>query len=458
MNKAMNNLRTGTNVFFTALLVAGMSAPIFAQDKVEEKTEKTEKKKKEKKDNGKLEKTDKKAASGKYRRSSLHTMIVEEAKMPNRDLILTTFKDAPVPSKYNDHTVTDKSFDLANYGVVSEEAEEGKKKKEKDVSPAINKFFAENKTANKIVAKWFNRTESGAFDMKLIQERGMYDASAKDAGMASSTERGAAVLADAGIELIGSTFVVVNRSKFVTNEVPAKIAHTIAIGLANALPNALLQKGARVAADKAYEKARQGYSIWTTAYLYQLSWTDSVEAVFWQDMWMDESNIDAAKKEVFDNSDLFQLKLLGFQKASAFISGMGKNAQDKDMIIKNATIKSVNAVYAKLQRKFEKFRTKTPLVSASPLAAKIGLKEGLEAGDKYEVLEQEQDADGKITYKRKAVIKVDKKKIWNNNFNLGEAQVDAEGNPTSKDENGLEYTIFKGPKNLYPGMLIRQIN
>jgi hypothetical protein len=50
---------------------------------------------------------------------------------------------------------------------------------------------------------------------------------------------------------------------------------------------------------------------------------------------------------------------------------MGSNAETKDMIIKNATLKSINAVYNKLQKKFEPFRTKTPLVSSDPLGAKI---------------------------------------------------------------------------------------
>ena len=172
---------------------------------------------------------------------------------------------------------------------------------------------------------------------------------------------------------------------------------------------------------------------------------------------MDDSNIDPAKKEAFDNTNLFQLKLLGFQKASAFISGMGKNAQNENMIIKNATLKSIDAVYAKLQRKFEPFRTKTPLVSGVPIGAKIGMKEGLEGGDKYEVLEQTADAEGKISYKRKGVISVDKKKIWDNRFAAGEELLDENGEPM-KPENDLEYTIFKGGKNYYPGMLIRQIN
>lgn len=430
---------------FSIAIIGFQSTNIFAQD-VDEK--------KEKKESGKIGIEDKKSATVKYRRSSLHTMIIEDDKLPKKDILLNTFYNAPFPEKYNDHTIGDKSFKLSDYYV--QPIDSTSKKDDKDLSPSINEYFEKNHIGNKLIAKWFDRSEDGAFDMNLIGERGLYDASAQSAAIASGTERGTSMLADAGEELIPNTFVVVNYSKFVSNEVAALAAKNIAYSAAGKLP-AALQAGAKKVADKAYEKARQGYSIWTTAYLYQLNWNDSTSAVFYQNYWMDSTSLDPAKKDAFDNSNLFQLELLGYQKASAFISGLGSNASSEEMIIKSATLKSIDAVYAKLQRKFEKFRTKTPLVSIDPLGAKIGMKEGLEGGDKYEVLEQVSDAEGKITYKRKGVISVDKKNIWDNRFAAGEELLDENGEPM-KPENDLEYTIFKGGKNYYPGMLIRQIN
>jgi hypothetical protein len=412
--------------------------------------------KKEKDEVTKIQKTDKHTEIVKYRRGSLHTMIIEDDNLPKKDLILNTFKNAEFPDKYNNHTIGDKSFNIKDYQDKINEVKEGKKAKDKDFSAAIDQYFKDTKLANKMIAKWFNRSEEGTFDMSLIQERGAYDASAQAADMALSTERGLDMLKDAGIELINNTFVVVNYSKFVSNEETAKIAYDIAKDAAGKLPGAL-QETALEIAKNAYEKARQGYSIWTTAYLYQMQWNDSIEATFYMDMWMDSTSIDSTKKTVFDSSDLFQLKLLGYEKTRALISGLGSNAESEEMIIENATLKSINSVYNKLQRKFEPFRTKTPLVSIEPLGAKIGLKEGLEGGDKYEVLEQVFDAEGRITYKRKGIIKVDKKNIWNNKYNIGEEPLDEEGNPI-EIENDIEFTYFKGGKGYYPGMLIRQIN
>jgi len=438
---------------------------VIAQDVEPIDTEAVEEedKKKEKKESGKIEKSDKTTAAIKYRRSSLHTMIIEDAKLPKIDIILNTFNNAEFPDKYNDHTVGDKSFKLEQYYVGPPEPADGEKKDkkaEKDLSPSVTKYLVDNKVANKMMAKWFNRNDDGAFNMDLIGERGSYDASAQAAAVASTTERGTSMLADAGEELIPNTFVVVNYSKFVSNEPTARAARDIALELAKGIKMEELRKLAVDRANNAYNKAKEGYSVWTTAYLYQLQWTDSIQAVFYQDMWMDETNVDPAKKELFDNTNLFELKLLGFEKSSSLISGLGANAENEQMIIKNATVKSINSVYNKLQRKFEAFRTKTPLVSTDPLGAKIGMKEGVENGDKYEVLEQSMDENGKIIYKRKGVIKVEKNKIWDNRFNVGDGQeqpLDEEGNPI-KPENDLEFTHFKGGKGYYPGMLLRQIN
>lgn len=392
-----------------------------------------------------------------YRRSSLHTMIIEDSKLPKKDLIIKTFMEAPFPEKYNNHSVEDKSINLNEYLPEGIGSIEKKKDEEAAILPAIDNYFSQNKVANKIVAKWFSRDSLGAFSMQLIQERGLYDASAQAQSVAANTERGKAMLADAGADLIPNSFVVVSFSKFVSNEITALAAKETALALADKIAIQALKEVAVEAAENAYEKARQGYSIWTTAYLYELNWNDSTSAVFYQDYWMDHNNIDSLKKIAFDTTSLFQLQLVGFQKASAFITGLGANAENEEMIIKNATLKSVDAVYAKLQRKFEKFRTKTPLISIDPLGAKIGLKEGLEKGDKYEVLEQVVDEKGKVTYKRKGIITVDKKNIWDNRFAAGETPLDEEGNPVKLDD-AIEFTHFKGGKGYYPGMLIRQIN
>jgi hypothetical protein len=94
------------------------------------------------------------------------------------------------------------------------------------------------------------------------------------------------------------------------------------------------------------------------------------------------------------------------------------------------------------------------LYTGFPITAKIGLKEGLENNDKYEVLEQVQDEKGFTKYVRKGIIMVDGKQIWDNRFSAGE-ELDAKAKVSAGV--GLDRTFFKGAQNFYPGMLIRQI-
>ena len=86
---------------------------------------------------------------------------------------------------------------------------------------------------------------------------------------------------------------------------------------------------------------------------------------------------------------------------------------------------------------FKKVSTSKPkfaLFSGDPVAAKIGRKEGLEGGEKFEVLEQIYDEKTGLTrYDRVGTITVDDKKIWDNRFSkrikiTGSQSIEAELN------------------------------
>ena len=379
-----------------------------------------------------------------YRRSSLYTLMIEEPNRPYASEIQKTFCNAAIPDKFNNHLLlTRKIKNGVNKSI--------KKRDDKiriqgdNIDTYLNKKYI----AKDMVAKWFNRSVNGTFNMGLVAERGSYNASEMDVALAKSSKRGLALLADAGEELIKNTFVVVNDFDYVSKE---EVANKAKAGLA------LLKEVASLVdedidtelADEALTTFGKGYVIRTTSYLYQLDWNDSVAAVFYNDYWMDDDSFDEKRKEAFDNSNIFRLKLVGWEVAWADLQSTSYTKKSEEKLIRVATIRAIDAVIAKLQRKYEIFRTKTPLFSGDPLAAKIGLKEGLEKGDKFEVLEQIMDKNGRTRYKSKGVIKVDKNNIWDNRFMAEEEQNEA--------EILLEYTLFKGGKKFYTGMLIRQIN
>jgi len=376
-----------------------------------------------------------------YRRSSLYTIMVSDENRQYGNVIQDAFTSAPIPEKFNDHIIKERAIPKAyDESLSKEELKEAQK-------VAVNSFFDTNGIAREMVAKWFNRSANGGFNMDLISKRGSYNASELDAKVAKSNTRGMALLADAGEELIKNTFVVVNDFKYISKEEVAQKAKKV-VGMASRFAGKS-GAGAKVA-NKALDVAGKGYVIKTTSHLYQLVWNEETAAIFYNDYWTDDSSLDVAKKDAFDKSNIFKLELVGTEVAWADLQSSSFTKKSEEELIAVATVKAVDAVIAKLQRKYEIFRTKTPLLSGDPLSAQIGLKEGLEAGDKYEVLEQVIDKNGKTVYKRQGVIKVDKKQIWDNRYMAGE---EAEAT-----EEVVKHTLFKGGKNYYSGMLIRQIN
>lgn len=372
----------------------------------------------------------------KYKRSSLHTIMLRNPNAEQATVIEKTFLNRPLPEKFNTHHISTDFISVARKA----------RKQDRVISEYLNK----NRIAKELVAKWFNRNEKGEFNMNLIAERGHYNASVFDLNIARKSERGLAMLADAGEQLIANTFVIVNDYKYTNKEEVAKKAGfltslvSIAATAAGAGDVAMIADAATITTGV----VGKGYVVKVTSYLYRLKWNEKIANTFYEEFWVDANNFEPQKKSSFDTSDLFELELMGYETDFSGVQSSTFTSKSDAELIERATVKATDQTIAKLQRKFEIFRTKTPLISTEPLAAKIGMKEGLEKGDKFEVLEQYLDDDGTIAFNRIGVIKVDKKHIWDNRYRAYE-----------ENKSSFEYTSFSGGKNkFYQGMLIRQIN
>ena len=73
-------------------------------------------------------------AQVKYRRSSLHMIMLDDKGLVNADLIKKTFKGMPIPEKFNDHSLKDRSFDPA--GIVVTDADRAAPAKKQSCAPA----------------------------------------------------------------------------------------------------------------------------------------------------------------------------------------------------------------------------------------------------------------------------------------------------------------------------------
>ncbi len=369
------------------------------------------------------------APSVKYRRSSLYTLMLDDPSRPYANVIKASFEKGPIPEKFNDHNLGTRTMPAANV---------------KDETENIKAFLEANNVARDVVAKWFNRSEKGGFNMDLIAKRGSYDASALDIAKAKQSQRGLASVADAGEELIKNTFVLVNDYNYVSKEEVAKKVNKWLDAVATATGSSDL-----AAAQDGVTFLGKGYVVKTTAFLFRLKWDEETAAIFYNDYWADDATITPEKKKAFDESKIFKLELIGSDNSWADVQSTTLTKKTEEELIEKATIKAVDAVIVKLQKNYDEFKTKTPLYSGEPISAKIGLKEGLSEKSKFDVLEQRQDKDGKTEYVVVGSLKIDDSQpIWDNRYGADEE------NPANADGK----TFFKktGGKEFYAGMLIVQ--
>ncbi len=412
-----------------------------------------------------------------YRRSSLQMVLVESDKFPNKETVVSAYNNNPFPDKYNKHDTGKGSFDikltdkdliaagflkdtLKNPLQIGKATASLKTLKylnagktiavvlpsEKDECRVkIDKYIKDSQLAKQIVAKWFNRQPDGKIDYKLIRERGMYSASedAKDAAKnAADVDES---LMD--YELIGKTFVVFNKLKFVENEPVAKVIQTMALEQAAGISVEMVKQKAIETANKVYEKTKEGYTVWTTSFLYQLDWNADKLDKFKSNFLNSNVNGLAA----WDTTSLFTIKLLGEESSSSLITFSLKEKRTQEQIITLAVSRNVDNVFAKLQKEYEVFRPATPIASVSPITAKIGMKEGLEPGQSFDILEAKRDSKtGVYNYVSVGSVKIDKKAIvWDNRVGASEDPIlDADGKPVLTPE----YTTFVGgDKGITPG-------
>ncbi|QZT38395.1 hypothetical protein K5X82_05740 [Halosquirtibacter xylanolyticus] len=415
-----------------------------------------------------------------YRRSSLAMVLIESDNFPNKEFVSASWDHYPFPDKYNKHDIQTKSVniekmkltdqDLVKAGFLKDTlrnvfqitkakaSQKGLKyldgnrsiavvqPTEKEIFQVkIDKMIAETHLANQVVASWFDMGVDHQFDMALVQERGFYNASELEAGVAKGQARGMSALGDAGEELIKNTFVTFTKLDFVENEPVARAVRDAAkkeiTKRMSGKPKMLLTAALK-GADVTYEKTKEGCSLWSKTFLYQLNWNDSTAMVFYRDYWNNP--------DVLMDSDLFKLNFVGVQYNQSLVTfSLGKKRAE-DVIIDLALVRNLDNTFAKLQKKNDVFKPKVPIVSVNPIVAQIGEKESITSKSEFEVLEMVwNQKQGKTIWKSIGKCKVDKKRpVWDNRYSVDEQ---------TKADSDLHGTVLKGSKKIAPGMLIRQI-
>lgn len=373
-----------------------------------------------------------------YRRSSLYSVLVTHAEQQFSKEITEEFLKIPTPDKYNDMNLSVRVVSVDKKGNYDRQ---------------IASFVEDNSVASRLVGKWFNRDIlTGECNMERVKSWGLYNASEFDKELAARTPRGIAMLEDAGEELIGNTFVIVNEINYIDKAKRSKgwgMALSILGNVAGAATgmDAIGDLGDSLGDMVATIK---GFRVRVHTRLYQLIWDEAAAADFYQNYYM--SAPDESKAGKFENARKnFRLKYVGDVTSSGQKSSfLGISEERPDIMIRKACQRALDENVADLQKKYEQFKIKAPIESVEPeIRVQIGLKEGISDESVFEVLEAEQK-DGKVVYKRVGTIRPVKGKIWDNRF------MAAEENAYGAD---FGATVFKKESggDFYPGMLVREI-
>lgn len=413
-----------------------------------------------------------------YQRSSLALFLMEDVGMPMKDTILQSFNTAPFPDKFNNHNVAVRSFercttlteedqaafDAAVNLATSQNAAEAPKKKgmfgkflkaaasdasggvvgatsKDEMAVSANKFLVDQKIAKQMFDKWF-LDSAGNFSLALAQERGLYNATKSDVEQAASSVYGTASLADAGIDLVNNTFAVVCNYRYMPKDSLVALIGGVAVAAAEASGNSYAVMGAKAAMMALSASLGAGYYVVVNTYLFQLNWNDNVQNQLSQ-VW--------DNREAYDAADFYGFKYIGNTTGWAQVKAGIFTNKDQAELIRIATVNATDAAIAKLEKKYDVFKTKSPLMVAEDgtLYAHIGMKEGIEPKDKYEVLERAIDPKtGRTIYKSKGTITVVKDHIWDNRY-MADQEPD--------HDSSINETYFEGKGDYYNGLLIRQI-
>lgn len=375
----------------------------------------------------------------KYNRSSIYSILVCHKEQKFADQIEDQFLNIPTPDKYDDHDLSVKVISVNEKGKYGND---------------IDAFIEKNHIASRMVARWFDRDIlTGQCDMEFIKARGVYNASELDKELAARSARGIAMLQDAGEQLIGNTFLIVNEINYVDK---AKKGQAFGIGLRvlGALASAVTNDNSYLALGEvagAMAETYKGFKVKITTRLYQLVWDEETATEFYTKYWT--ATPDAERAAAFEaNRDKFKLKYVGDVESSGnATSFLGINEDAPEMMVRKACQRAIDENVADLQKKYEQFRIKAPITDVNGgIKVQVGMKEGITPDSEFEVLEP-QDENGAITYKRVAIIKPVDKKIWDNRY------MAVEEGAYGAD---FEATTFKKVSggDIYPGLLVRQIN
>lgn len=277
----------------------------------------------------------------------------------------------------------------------------------------INHFAVENAVAPTFVGKWFDYGATpDKWDFNYLIEMGLYDANPDEIREAQALGQQSGIGMQRGMELMNNTYLIGVNLRFRSNAAIVAEAEKAASGLLGGSAASMLSAAASAAAG-------EGFTVEAVTYLFKLVWDQDKMNVFATDFFDKHASM-----EELVASGLCKLEYLGQEKAKARVRMSITNTKPMSDLVKQATERAIDSAIAKLQVKYDVFRTSFPILEADDagnIYAEVGMKEGISKGDEYDiVLPEENPKTGKLEWKKVGSVKAVDKQIWDNRAGAAE--------------------------------------
>ena len=360
-----------------------------------------------------------------------------------KDNLLRSFDNQLISS------VNSSSTDAQKKSAATLKAQWEKKDRRYEFGAKALHWLNENHIASLLIARWFNaksdKVDGSHYDMQLIQDRGAYNASELEKLRSKESVRGDALLKDAGMELIPNTYVTVTYFTVKTAKEVSQ-ADDWDSSWTTTMFNVIR------AVNPAWKSNADVKAFWveSTTFLFKLNWDEKIENKFLTEYWDQEIS------KLLASND-FSLKYMGYVESNGCGYPLPGKENDDQGILSMALYDAIDNSVAKLQKEYEDFKIKVPLidVNGNDATAFIGLKEGLEKNTKFEVLERVyNEKTNTFRYKKVGNLKIDKSRVWENREMIEGIK---RSEPSVKPNPNVDRTYLLGANGrMAPGMLIRQ--
>lgn len=269
----------------------------------------------------------------------------------------------------------------------------------------VDHFVNKSRLGHEIISYIYNRKADGTFDDKILIERGLYNAVDQ--------------------EIINTSVVKVNNLALESGEALVNSAYVIVLDFYNLKTTS--------------SSDNTTYNAYASAYAYKLEAGEDVLAEFYMTGWADETSSAEEKAQARG-----AFEKLSFQmKPAATVTATGSSSGDNASMLEAMNNAYANIVY-ELENKMPAWQTATSIISTRPLAAKIGTKEGVKNGSRFQAYSYKEDRDGNLKSVKHGMVRAT---VVSNNIGVASG--------TTKPS--LFYQI-SGVQNIKEGYVLKQKN